>query len=48
MDPTDAAMVELEEALDRLSNAVNAAAYQIERWAERLQEENDKSVSGTN
>lgn len=48
MDPLDAAMAELEEAFDRLSNAVNAMAYQLERWAELLQEENDKSVSGTN
>ena len=41
MDPRDAVEMELVEALERMANAVNAVAYQLERWAERLVTTND-------
>lgn len=44
MGRIDAAELELTEALERLANAVNAVAYQLERWAERLRATNDIHV----
>jgi len=45
MDPRDAAELELLDAIERLVNAMNAVAYQFERWAERLETMNDIHVS---
>lgn len=42
MDHLDAVQLELEEALERLANAANAVAYQLERVLARLKESNDK------
>ena len=41
MDRLDVSELELIEALERLANAANAVAYQLERWAERMQKTND-------
>ena len=48
MDRIDAAQLELEEAMERLANALNAWAYEIERAAERVRESNDRSLLPTN
>ena len=44
MDRLDVSEMELIEALERLANAANAVAYQLERWAERLAASNDIRV----
>ena len=48
MDRLDAAQLELEEAMERLANALNAWAYEIERAAERVREANDKLLFSHN
>jgi uncharacterized protein YukE len=48
MDRLDAAQLELEEAMERLANALNAWAYEIERAAEKVREANDRALLLTN
>ena len=45
MDRLDVSELELIEALERLANAANAVAYQLERWAERLAASNNASAT---
>ena len=48
MDRIDAAQLELEGAMERLANALNAWAYEIERAADKVRESNDRSLFPTN
>ena len=47
-DRLDVMEAQLLEAMERFTNAIDAVAYQLERWAERLKGANDGSLFSQN